>query len=338
VGSPGAMWENWSDVDLLKAPLRHLDLSLVGSPVEKGICQLRSELCRKGIGFVPHFWISDEWFCPDGIAGVAVPFYLLHPRLVKLETQFIGYAEGSGHRWLMKLLRHEMGHVIENAYKLRCNPFRIEAFGSSDQAYPRSYSPQRYSRQFVRHLEDNYSQSHPDEDFAETFAVWLTPGSQWRQKYRGWGAMRKLKVLDRLMAEIKRTKPFVQNKRVHAPLSSSRQTLGQYFKVKQKRLGLLASEHMDSNLQNTFLPSEQGKYALDAAYFLQKYRRTISQRVARGLGEPQYLIDKVIDRLSRRAQELGLKVGSNKTLEPVLDAVAIQALEDMDQKRHYISL
>lgn len=95
----------------------------------------------------------------------------------------------------MKLLCHEMGHVMENAYELRYHPSRAEAFGSPDQPYPRSYCPQPYSRLFVRYLEDSCSQSHPDEDFfAETFAVWLTPGSQWRQKYCGWGAMKKLRV------------------------------------------------------------------------------------------------------------------------------------------------
>ena len=338
VGTQVTGWERGSDADLLKTPLRHLDLSPVGGPVEKGIRQLGSELRGKEIGLRPHFWVSDEWFCPDGIPGIAVPFYLLHPRLIELETQFIGYAEGSDHGWLMKLLRHEMGHVMENAYKLRHKSSRVQAFGSSEQPYPRSYCPQPYSRRFVRHLEDNYSQSHPDEDFAETFAVWLTPGSQWRQKYRGWGAMEKLRALDQLMAEIKGAAPVVQNKRVHAPLSGNHQTLGQYFKAKQKRLGLLSPEYMDSNLQATFFPPDQSPSGQKAARFLQRHRHTISQRVAGSLGEPQYLINQVVDRLSRRAQELGLRVGPGEALEPVLDVVAVQALEDMDQKRHYISL
>ena len=30
-----------------------------------------------------------------------------------------------------------------------------------------------------------YAASHPEEDFAETFAVWLTPRSNWRQSFPG---------------------------------------------------------------------------------------------------------------------------------------------------------
>lgn len=338
MGRLGNKWENWSESELLSTPLRHLDLSLEGSPLELGIEQLRSEVKNKGLRLRPHFWISDEWFCPDGIPGIAVPFYLLHPRLVELETRFIGYAEGSDHQWMMRLLRHEMGHVVENAYNLRRRALRVETFGSSDQPYPRSYRPQPYSRRFVHHLEDHYSQSHPDEDFAETFAVWLTPGSQWRKRYQGWGAMEKLRVIDQIMSGLRHRQPVVQNQRVHAPIHRSRLTLLQYFHAKQKKLGLKGSQDLDENLQAAFVPATTERESSDAALFLRRHRHTISRQVAKGLGEPQYLINEVIDRLSHRAQELGLRVGPEAELEPVLDVVAAQALEDMDRKRHHIIL
>ena len=35
------------------------------------------------------------------------------------------------------------------------------------------------------HLDPWYAQSHPDEDFAETFAVWLTPEVQLEDALRG---------------------------------------------------------------------------------------------------------------------------------------------------------
>ena len=45
------------------------------------------------------------------------------------------------------------------------------------------------------HLEQWYAQSHPDEDFAETFAVWLAPDSHWRERYAGWPVLRKLEYV-----------------------------------------------------------------------------------------------------------------------------------------------
>src|SRR5574341_1303894 len=65
----------------------------------------------------------------------------------------------------------------------------------------------RIGTQFVRHLEGWYAQKHPDEDFAETFAVWLTPGSRWRMRYRNWPAIRKLRYMDRIARLLGKTQP-----------------------------------------------------------------------------------------------------------------------------------
>jgi hypothetical protein len=134
--------------------------------------------------FRPHFWLSDEWFCPDGEPGIAMPFYLAHPRLARLEMAQMREVEGGTREWCLRILRHETGHAIENAYRLRRRPRRRELFGRTSQPYPDSYSPRPYSKSFVRHLDAWYAQSHPDEDFAETFAVWLTPDSDWRRALR----------------------------------------------------------------------------------------------------------------------------------------------------------
>ena len=43
----------------------------------------------------------------------------------------------------------------------------------------------------------HYAQKHPDEDWAETFAVWLE-GGPWRRRYRDWQvALAKLEYVDR---------------------------------------------------------------------------------------------------------------------------------------------
>ena len=120
--------------------------------------------------------MSDEWFSPDGVPGVAIPFYLAHPRLERLERAHMLEVEGGTPEWCMSILRHEAGHAIDNAYKLRQRRRRQQIFGPSYKAYPQFYKPKPYSKSFVLHLDSWYAQSHPDEDFAETFAVWLNPG------------------------------------------------------------------------------------------------------------------------------------------------------------------
>ena len=117
--------------------------------------------------------------------------------------------EGGNIDALMGLLRHEAGHAVDNAYKLRLRRQRRQVFGTPSTPYPEFYTPKPYSKSFVLHLDSWYAQSHPDEDFAETFAVWLTPNSEWSQRYKGWKALQKLEYMDTLMRSLQGQRPRV---------------------------------------------------------------------------------------------------------------------------------
>ena len=213
---PRAVSSNWpdlSDEELLNLRLADLPLSLEGTVVETRIDQLKRELEARGLNFPLHFYLSDEWFTPDGQASMAVPFYLAHPRLERLEKAQMLAVEGGEHEWCMRILRHEAGHVIDNAYKLRLRKQRRRLFGSSSNPYPEFYAPRPYSKSFVLHLDPWYAQSHPDEDFAETFAVWLTPESNWKTRYAGWPAIKKLEYMDALMQSLVGKKPLARRDR-----------------------------------------------------------------------------------------------------------------------------
>jgi hypothetical protein len=199
VGHDEPTWASWPDDALLDLPMCDLHLGLKGGFLEQPIAELTRELEERHLLFRPHFWLSNEWFTPDGVPGIAVPFYLAHPRLAKLELAQMLEVEGGTAEWCLRILRHEAGHAIENAYKIRRRKTRQQIFGKSSQQYPMYYSPRPYSRSFVRHLDLWYAQSHPDEDFAETFAVWLTPDSLWEERYRGWPVLKKLRYVDSLM-------------------------------------------------------------------------------------------------------------------------------------------
>ena len=169
-----------SDEQLLDMRICDLKLSIRGTPLEKRIEQLNAELAHRGLKFRPHCWLSDDWFSPDGIPGIAIPFYLAHPRLIRLERKQLLEVEGGTHDWCMKILRHEAGHAIDNAYRLRRKKRYRELFGPASQPYPQYYNPKPFSKSYVLHLDMWYAQSHPVEYFAETFAIWLKPRSRWR--------------------------------------------------------------------------------------------------------------------------------------------------------------
>src|SRR6266542_3123353 len=206
-------WTALTDDQLLEVRMCDLGLAIEGTELELRIAQLNAELEARGLIFRPHYYLSDEWFTPDGIPGIAIPFYLAHPRLAKLELAQMLEVEGGDPDSCLRILRHEAGHAIDNAFHLRRRPTRRRLFGTPTTPYPEYYTPKPYSKSFVQHLDHWYAQSHPDEDFAETFAVWLDPQSNWSTRYAGWPAHRKLEYMDRLMRDTSRRKPTIRTKR-----------------------------------------------------------------------------------------------------------------------------
>ena len=195
-------WEEWNDERLLDLRMCDLDLRIRGSGLEPSSARCGASCAERGLRFRPHFWLSDEWFCPDGVPGVAIPFYLAHPRLARLEQSQMLEVEGGTPEWCLRILRHEVGHAVENAYGLRRLRRRQRALRPLLAEVPRVLHAQALQQELRAAPRPWYAQSHPDEDFAETFAVWLTPGSDWARRYPGWKALQKLEYVDALMKEI----------------------------------------------------------------------------------------------------------------------------------------
>ncbi len=308
VSQDDAPWVSWSDEALLDLPMCDLHIGLKDSFVEQPITELTRELEDRRLQFCPHFWLSNEWFTPDGVPGIAVPFYLAHPRLAKLEQAQMLEVEGGTTEWCLRILRHEAGHAIENAYKIRRRKTRQDMFGKSSQRYPLYYSPRPYSRSFVRHLDLWYAQSHPDEDFAETFAVWLTPDSLWEERYRGWPVLKKLRYVDGLMKELADTSPCVTTREEVDALPTLKKTLREHYERKRRHYGVERHLQYDPDLKRLFstLPNHTNK--MSAATFLNRFRREVRKKVASWTGEYQYTIDQVLEDMIQRCRELNLRV------------------------------
>jgi hypothetical protein len=243
-------WVSFNDEQLLGVRMCDLKLSLAGTDIEHRIARVNAEIAARGL--VPHFYLSDEWFTPDGVPGIAVPFYLAHHRLAKLELAQMLEVESGDEKTCLKILRHEAGHAIDNAYQLRRKPTRRRLFGTPATPYPEYYTPKPYSKSFVQHLDHWYAQSHPDEDFAETFAVWLDPQSNWSIRYSGWPAHRKLEYMNRLMRDAARHKPRIRSKRQVDPIERLRKTLGDHYRKKREHYGLDHPDFYESDLRNLF--------------------------------------------------------------------------------------
>ena len=297
-----------SDEQLLDLRLCDLDLSIAGTPLEERIDQLKRELAAKRIRFRPHFWLSEEWFTPDGVPGIAIPFFLADSRLMQLEERQMLEVEGGTAEWLMRILRHEMGHAIDNAYRLRRRAGYRRAFGNVSKRYPESYNPKPYSRSFVVNIDLWYAQSHPVEDFAETFAVWLKPRSKWRQAYQNWPALKKLEYVDSLMKEIRQQRPPVRSRRRVESLKSIKTTLRDHYVQKRLHYGLENTSSYDHELCRLFSRDPEHGDRLSASTFLRRIRRRLRRNVAEWTGHYQYTIDQVLAEMIDRCRELNLRV------------------------------
>jgi hypothetical protein len=305
---PPSEWEHWDDERLLDLRLCDLKLAVEGSALEERIAQLYSELEAAGLAFRPHYWLSDEWFTPDDVPGIAIPFYLAHPRLARLELTQMLEVEGGTHDWCLRILRHEAGHAIENAYRLRRRRKRQLLFGPSSVPYPDYYAPKPHSRSFVIHLEAWYAQSHPDEDFAETFAVWLNPRSDWRARYAGWPALRKLEYMDELMKAVAGQAPAVAARQRVDPLSALRRTLRTHYRRRRAHYGVDEPEMYDADLRRLFSDAPSAAGRPSAAAFLSRVRKELRRLVRSWTGVRQYVIDLVLQDMIARCRHLGLRV------------------------------
>jgi hypothetical protein len=335
-----AHWADLSDEALLDVRFCDLDVAIAGSWLEPRIAQLRSELVARGLTFQPHFWLSSEFFTPDGVPGVALPFYLAHPRLMRLEKAQMLEVEGGTPEWCLKILRHEAGHAFDNAYDLRQLRRRRQVFGRPSTPYPEFYLPKPYSKSFVLHLDSWYSQSHPDEDFAETFAVWLAPDSDWRVRYAEWPALRKLEVMDAIMQSVAGQRPKTASRREVEPLRRLRTTLREHYRKKRDHYGVDYPRFYDRDLRRLFSAAREHRKHLKASRFIHRIRRDVRRLVAEFTGSYQYTIDRVIaDMIARCAElDLRLKYPEERSRFDFTILVTVQTMNYLHSGRHRVAL
>jgi len=309
-------WINLSDDELMELKIRQLGLKLEGTEWEASVRQLYDELSAKGLTFHPQCCVGDEWFCPVGIPVIFVPFFLIHERLRKLERKIVLEVEGETRDWFMKLMRHEAAHAYSYAYRLYKRKKWQQTFGLASTEESEFYRPRPYSRSYVVHLDDWYAQSHPDEDFAETFAVWLTPDIDWRERYRGWKALRKLEYVEELMGSLAGTPPLHQPAFRVADYDCLNIKLKTYYARKRKLYEDAYPDFYDNDLLKLLAATPQSPEHPKASQYLRRHRRAIRDAVCRWTNERKYRVNKLLNRLIDRCDELGLHV---KPDDPTLD-------------------
>ena len=300
-----ADWASLSDPELLERRVSKLGLVLDGTALEPLIRQLHDELSAHGLVFHPTCHIGDEWFVPVGIPAIFVPFFLVHDRLRALERTMMLEVEGGTKEWFMKLIRHEAAHAYSYAYQLPRKKKWQQIFGHTSRAQtPDFYHPRPFSRSYVVNLDDWYAQSHPDEDFAETFAVWLTPEFDWRKRYAGWNALQKIEYVDELMHSLAGKPPLHMPEYRPAEYDCLNLKLKTYYARKRKLYEDTYPDFYDADLRELFAAPA----GITASRYLRLRRRRLMNSVCQWTNEKKYRVNKLLVRLIERCDRLDLYV------------------------------
>ena len=316
--------------ELLSQKISELSLAIPGTRLEALILQLYQELERVGISFRPKTYLSDEWGCPQGVPVIGIPFYLADPQLARLEGQLTGI-EAENEAEVMMYLRHEAGHAFNYAHRLYTKPGWRRLFGRFSRPYKEKYRPRPFSVRFVHHIPGWYAQKHPDEDFAETFAVWMAPDSGWRERYADTPALAKLLYVDRVARQYGLQPPIVTAETVDTPVEELTMTLDEWYQAGEDGIGSrLALHHdIDEHLKILF-PGAEGQPAAD---ILEANRRGLIRDVNHWTGMDRQILRSLYNELRERVRVLGLNTDPDQTTKRMVSMAVFLTTLAMNYQR-----
>lgn len=305
--APQTLKSTFRESTLWSLPIRDLGLTIAGTRLEPIVAEFQREL--EAVGFRrlrPRYYLSTEWGVPFETVAIAIPFYLADPELERLHVERAGHVEGEGREEILRYLRHEMGHVVNYAYRLYDEPEWEERFGSINLRYDDDYRPIPFSRKHVTHLPGWYAQKHPDEDWAETFAVFITPGLDWRTEYAARPvALAKLEYCERVLHTILNRDPIVVDDELDEDVGEIRYSLAQFYRDLAPDVPHL-NLNLDTLLRNVFPPRPDRGDSREAAALIRRLEGDLLGNVFRWTGHFPDRTRVLVEHLAARARNLEL--------------------------------
>ncbi len=312
-------WKSHRD-KLLGTKISRLGLSLGAPPLSRCVAALYRELADAGIRFRPPCYLSDAWGCPDLTPVISIPFYLARPDLSRLHRE-MGYDVEDAPA-IMRLLRHEAGHALCYAYQLHRRPEWQELFGPFHKAYHDHYVPNPFSGRHVTHAKHYYAQKHPDEDFAEAFAVWAAPRSGWRRMYAGTSAIRKLFYIHDIVREIGASPPTMRSRKKDVPVEEMRFTLLEYYGLTPEAHRREMAAYRDEILRKVF-SAEAAPRSMSAREFMRLHSPMLVERISFWSGLDRSDVKRLLHGFMRRAARLTLRVPQGRSHSTLIDLASL---------------
>ena len=308
---------------LLHNRIDELGLRIEGTYLQPIVERLYAELANAGIALRPKVYLSDEWSCPDGVPVIGIPFYLADRDLARIEDEMMEGIEAQSETEILSYLRHEAGHAFNYAHKLYETQGFLQTFGDYYAPYREDFVPLPFSRNYVRHIPGWYAQKHPDEDFSETFAVWLDPHSDWRETYRDWGCYAKLEYMQQIAREYGSKPPKVTGDDYDFASDALAYSVEEHYRKTRPELLELPPE-FDHDLRKIFRSARPhcSGASMRAEQFILRNRRVLVARVAHWTGLFDVLVRSLVNHFAERCRKLDLWVDSEDETRALVDLTA----------------
>lgn len=305
--------------------LRYLDVPIcelqpkINGTFSKLIRQVEAEVSRKHIRFRPEYYFGTGWGCVNKSISIEIPFWFQNETLMGIEDE-MAYDGVEDEGEIKMGLRHEFGHAINYAYKLYLEPEWRRLFGDFDRKYRENYRFNPWSKRHVKHLPDYYAQKHPDEDWAETFAVWLTPGSNWRRVYAKTPALEKLLYVDKKMKDIGRESPVNVRTKRDVPIEKVKITVREFYGADYEDVSPSEQLIEDVDAMKRIFPNgfHSRRNLRDAWKLVHKFSPLIISKMSEELNVPHYSARKVLRQLESICKTYDLKTRQGDEEEKII--------------------
>lgn len=261
-------------IKILETRICDLELKLNGQ-LSTLIKKTDVELRRKNIKFKPEYYLGLGWGCIHNTLSIELPFWLATPTLCSIEDEY-NYNGVENEQEILMGLRHEIGHAINYSYRLYKDKEWKSLFGNINKKYKDYYVWNPWSKRHVKHLPDYYAQKHPDEDWAETFAVWLTPRSNWKNIYSKTPALDKLYYVDRVMKDLSNHEMKYRTD-LDSPIDKIKMTVAEFYGINFEQIlnDDITAKYVDDLKKIFHYESYRKDYFRDAWKFINKYSPVI---------------------------------------------------------------
>jgi Putative zinc-binding metallo-peptidase len=318
-------------MELLTTPVNRLGLhwkaSLLRAPVEKHYQRLK----RWGVRLKPNFYLGEDWGCVSGTVNIEAGFYDASAMLKELNREVRGWTNDT--RTIDYLLRHETGHAFCYAHRLYKDREFRRVFGVEGkffETYPATdrFKPHPWSRDFVNPNRDHYAQKHPDEDFAETFGVWLTLPSDWKQAYRNRrGALTKLQYVTKVVRYYGDKPPQIAADigDVDVPVEAIKRTVAEVLGAPLSKYRRKATGFIDPLLKKVgrYEPRPAGLAMISLADVISAHAKFIIGALTRSAKLTNAQATLLVCKMQTRSRDLHLCVPLSLMTKGLVDIVAL---------------